>query len=456
QQMRLVSLLLGAACLVSTTLADSEHTTFSLLTPNYTEINRGGTLVIKCEFFHVDAEDVIIWKRGAEPLFMDFDSAISDDRYEISADEKADGQGRKVSELTIRDIAVHEDNTFYCGTMETDRYLGTRVRIRVPPTAHISPEIWPYTVLNLEPVTLRCTVTGNPTPKITWSKEGGSIASHVSVEGDTLRIPSVKKSDSGVYLCHANSTAGEATSRTDMRVHDPHVVTGAEAQPWIRSPVKYAPVEMNGQVNISCQYDGNPSPQIEWLFNGARLTLSKEMVRNNIKQYASRLANYSESTLQINEATAEYFGDYSCRASNMHGIVSTAIFVTAFPSPPELSIDDNWILTMTAMAPNGIHEFALWYRRPDESGWLNKKPITVNKGDQTGDKTWSKQINLNDFLDESGSYEIQVQAQNGYGYGNKASDMIRVTISENSHVPTASASLAGLSSAAALLLILAH
>lgn len=78
-----------------------------------------------------------------------------------------------------------------------------------------------------------------------------------------------------------------------------------------------------------------------------------------------------------------------------------------------------------------------------------KKYYSTIAGDQTGEKTWSKQINLSDFL-ESGQFEIQVwslildlwsevdlwslqvQARNNYGYGNKANDMIRVTVPEKS------------------------
>ncbi|GMT36721.1 hypothetical protein PFISCL1PPCAC_28018, partial [Pristionchus fissidentatus] len=413
------------------------------------------TIIIKCEFegLSENKDDFIIWKKNDEPLFMDRTAALAEDRYSLSEDEH-EIDGKKISELTVYNIGTHDDGQFLCGTLETEQYVGTRVKVMVPPHSHITPEVWPYVVLTGEAVTLRCTATGNPQPKIHWSRQGGSIASHVSIEGDTVRIHNVQKSDTGVYICSVNSTAGSHLSRVDMRVNDPHKLTEGVSAPWIRTPVKYMPVEMNGAVNISCEYDGNPSPQIEWLFNGARLTLAKDMVRNSIKQFAMRHENFSESILEVREATAEYFGDYSCRANNQHGEVSTVIFVTAFPSPPELSLDDDSsILTMTAMAPNGLDEFALFFRRPEESGWLNKKIIPVNKGDQTGDKTWSKQVKLYDLL-ESGSYELQVQARNNYGWGNKASDMVRTTVPERSNMPTASGSVAAVSSIALLALII--
>ncbi|GMR61728.1 hypothetical protein PMAYCL1PPCAC_31923 [Pristionchus mayeri] len=437
--------LLGVACLLGTALASFEDTTMKLLTANHTEINKGQTLTLKCEFHNIDKDDVVIWKKGNdEPLFMDQDAAISDYRLNVEVDD--DGNGKRISELTITDVEIADDNTYYCGTMETDKYLSTRVKVNVAPSAHISPEHWPYTVILSDSVSLRCSATGNPTPKVHWSKEGGKLGSHVSLEGEFLRIPSAQMSDAGTYICTVNSTAGEATAKIEMKVHDSNDVNDAPSKPWARSPVEYVPVEMGGAVNISCQYDGNPSPQIEWSFNGAKLTLAKEMVRNKMKQFAVRYANYSESILQINDATADYFGDYSCKATNQHDTARAVVYVTAMPSRPELSIDGT-VLTMTAMAPNGLDEFALFFRRPDESGWINKKAITVSKVDQTGEKTWSKQVNLADFL-ESGEFQIQVQARNGYGYGNKAPEYLRVTMPDKSSEPTASSSLACFSSAA--------
>lgn len=51
------------------------------------------------------------------------------------------------------------------------------------------------------------------------------------------------------------------------------------------------------------------------------------------------------------------------------------------PSPPDLSLDGT-MLTVTAQAPpTGIEELALFFRKPNESGWINKKSIAVAKGE---------------------------------------------------------------------------
>ena len=67
----------------------------------------------------------------------------------------------------------------------------------VPPILTIKPS--DQTVIEDKELTFHCSASGNPTPKITWTKDG-EIVSH----GDTLSFKA-NRINSGKYLCSAEN-----------------------------------------------------------------------------------------------------------------------------------------------------------------------------------------------------------------------------------------------------------
>lgn len=67
-------------------------------------------------------------------------------------------------------------------------------------------------------VTLECPVTGDPTPEITWLKDGHVIQSDVNLviqeNGAVLLIRRLSDSDAGNYECEASNGIGEVLRRT--------------------------------------------------------------------------------------------------------------------------------------------------------------------------------------------------------------------------------------------------
>ena len=67
-----------------------------------------------------------------------------------------------------------------------------------------------------ENVTLSCNATGNPTPSLSWTKDGSAMHSpriSLSLDNKKLTIANVNRDDSGDYQCVANnSVAAAATS----------------------------------------------------------------------------------------------------------------------------------------------------------------------------------------------------------------------------------------------------
>ena len=68
-----------------------------------------------------------------------------------------------------------------------------------------------------------CTATGNPTPVMTWEKDGELLLpgnpKHISVlANNSLIIEGVSPKDAGQYQCHASNDIGVHVVRAELRV----------------------------------------------------------------------------------------------------------------------------------------------------------------------------------------------------------------------------------------------
>ena len=69
-------------------------------------------------------------------------------------------------------------------------------------------------VRDSEPLMIKCHASGFPTPNITWKRLGKTIGNQA------LYFNSIKKRDSGVYLCEAHNQAGKDSTEITVRVDD--------------------------------------------------------------------------------------------------------------------------------------------------------------------------------------------------------------------------------------------
>ena len=67
---------------------------------------------------------------------------------------------------------------------------------------------------------LTCSATGNPTPSISWNKDGtlinvgGDPRINLTEQNTTLSITNASRGDDGQYRCVASNSLGNATSNT--------------------------------------------------------------------------------------------------------------------------------------------------------------------------------------------------------------------------------------------------
>ena len=64
-----------------------------------------------------------------------------------------------------------------------------------------------------------CFASGSPKPQVEWIRINGSLPVNHTIQQGVLKIPYVKRYDSGSYSCRATNTEGtaEATSKLEIK-----------------------------------------------------------------------------------------------------------------------------------------------------------------------------------------------------------------------------------------------
>ncbi|KAK5869646.1 hypothetical protein PBY51_024348 [Eleginops maclovinus] len=190
------------------------------------------------------------------------------------------------------------------------------LQVYVPPI--ISSRGGTVTVVVNEAARLECEATGVPLPSLTWLKDGSPVASvshgiQVLSGGRLLSLNSALVSDTGRYTCVAVNAGGEQHREYDLRVYVPPNIKGEEVN---------ATVMLGRPVELQCQSDAIPPPNLSWrkdgrpLFRKPGLTMSAD-----------------GSVLKFDSAQVQDSGRYSCEATNVAGKTEKNYNLNVWVSP---------------------------------------------------------------------------------------------------------------------------
>ncbi|VDD90655.1 unnamed protein product [Enterobius vermicularis] len=193
-------------------------------------------------------------------------------------------------------------------------------------------------VLVGQSVVLECQVAGHPEPVVKWLKDGQNVTQcpdyEITNEGvkHRLTIRKVDASDSGRFTIQAMNAAGTKQSTcTLIAAPAPTPIPGVKnialspgppqtpvgpSAPLFLKELKHQPLKPGSQVVLEARVAGNPTPQVEWLKNGSPL-----------KNYRAK-QEYDPQTgicaLIIPQMFADDIGEYTCKATNQHGVGQTS------------------------------------------------------------------------------------------------------------------------------------
>ncbi|KAM6110387.1 LOW QUALITY PROTEIN: hemicentin-2 [Pterocles gutturalis] len=191
-----------------------------------------------------------------------------------------------------------------------------------------------HSVLEGKGVRLECRAEGQPTPHISWLKDGQPLGvqppshSRMFWDGSSLLLEGLRAADAGAYTCLARNNAGE-----DARLHTLSVL--APSPPLFPRPVpptiergtddsEVVRGVLSAAVTLECQARGSPPLHVSWLKDGLPLRLSPRVTLLS-----------AGHVLRISPAQVSDAGLYTCIVSSRAGVADRS-FVLQIRVPPVL------------------------------------------------------------------------------------------------------------------------
>jgi hemicentin len=306
--------------------------------------------------------------------------------------------------LLIQSVALTQGGTYTCTGTNTLGSVGASVQLNVlfAPSVNAVQDSLSYTQGQI--AQLQCTVSGNPTPSVTWTKDGVAISNDaiLSHNGTILTFNPVVKANEGNYTCTATNSLGEDSDIIILRVL---LAPSVSVTPLTQT------VLVGTTVEFTCSAPGDPLPAISWLTSN----LVNVLLLNN-----ERIQVLSDNTLRISNTTGEDGDQYVCQASNNVGTstASVNLIIHEIPSVsllPQLNVTQGAHVVLDCK-PRGLPTPSLtWYK--DDTSLMADGRVTITNGT----------INItNTVVSDAGLY--QCVAENIVGNATASIDLVVLSL----------------------------
>ena len=206
----------------------------------------------------------------------------------------------------------------------------------------------------IQNVTIACNATGQPSPRITWSKSvGGLPKGRIKVQGGTMKIYSVTKKDGGVYICKAENILGSASDTAQLTVFSP-------LRFKVRPPQEVTPV-IGSTLRLPCVAASELSTTLAWTMDGVRvLPVNARVLQND--------------TLIIEDIKKTHRGSYTCRASNVLATIEAKVKINFLGRAASCSVIKKYVSSVSGNyvidpdGEGGLAPFTVFCDMTDKSG----------------------------------------------------------------------------------------
>ncbi|GMT31155.1 hypothetical protein PFISCL1PPCAC_22452 [Pristionchus fissidentatus] len=207
--------------------------------------------------------------------------------------------------LRLLNVSTKREGRYSCkaenkvGTAEGNTFL----KVAAPPRASISSK--DMKVISGQHATVRCEVSGDPTPDIEWKRNGQVLPQHANQK--YLHLREATTNDAATYTCLVRNSAGEHFDSVELQVL---------VAPTIEDGDRVITVKENNTLEINCPAVGTPPPLIIWTRNGKEIE-----VTNSTRLLLSSSASSADA------------GRITCTARNEAGTASADFVVDVHSKP---------------------------------------------------------------------------------------------------------------------------
>ncbi|XP_069798458.1 hemicentin-1 [Narcine bancroftii] len=224
--------------------------------------------------------------------------------------------------LQIPRTQVEDAGRYTCVAMNEagEDFIQYELRVMTPPIMLQADGDIPEEIIVLVNKTamLDCLVSGTPTPKISWFKDGQLLRPNdpfkfLSNER-TLQVLNAQVLDTGRYICVAENVAGNTAKYFNLHVHVPPRFIGINPE--------NTTVVINNFFSLTCEATAFPPPRLSWLKDG-----------NPLHSNANVLILPGGRTVQLPRVKLSEAGKYTCLAMNQAGEAEKQIYLTVYVPP---------------------------------------------------------------------------------------------------------------------------
>nr|XP_033803029.1 obscurin-like protein 1 isoform X2 [Geotrypetes seraphini] len=310
--------------------------------PRTLTVCSGSQALLKCHIIG-DPSPAVVWEKAGiviEPC----------GRFQLKED--GDLYSLLISCVTVTDRGQYTckaknsiGETYAAATLNVEGSTDQRPQILTKPLS--------LKVCQGEDVSFVCEVSGQPSPSVSWEKDGKRLSdvfetSHFSLENRLLKIRNARPQDAGIYVCRAHNSFGEAVAVAVLLV-DPAVQKEDKRQNCFTSiseqhgnqyscrpdtesdhrailqngEVSHAPtakiftVSEGKHAKFRCYVTGKPQPEIVWKKDGQSIVAGRRHLL-----YEDREGYF---TLKVLYCQQRDHGLYACSASNVAGQTLSAV-----------------------------------------------------------------------------------------------------------------------------------